>query len=1482
MCLTKLQAQIVRCCLLLICSLLCASSAFALDPNKSFSQYVIDTWQMEQGLPDNFVNDIIQDRNGYIWMGTRGGIVRFDGVRFTVFDKNNYAEIRVNDIYKAVQDQSGTLWFGTLDSGLIKFNNGRLQLFTTADGLASNKINALYVDTSGNLWIGTDGAGLNCYRDGKFITYNTSNGLTSNTVSSIIQGYDGTIWVATMGGGVNYLRDGRWHAYTTKDGLSSNMIKAIYEDHNKTIWIGTFSDGINYISQDKINVFKPQNSLTKFEVNTITEDRSGTIWIGTVGNGLGRLRDNNLTFYTNVDGLANSVVNDVYEDHEGSLWIALEGGGINRLRDGKFIAYTTKQGLANDTINSIVEDQSNNLWIATAGGGVARLDDKGITNFTIKDGLPSDSINAINKDKNGVVWFGTTSGLAKYENDQFIKVPVDKTLSATSISSIAFASNQDLWVGTFGAGVYLLSGNNKTIFNKNNGFITNVIFSLFEAQDHSFWIGTREGLAHYIDGQFSYFTTKDGLVSNKIYTIFQDKDGAFWFGTATGLNRFYQGKFVTYTSKEGLFDDTIYGIINDDNDNLWFSSRKGVFRVARKELNSFANGQIASINCIGYGKADGMKSEACSGYFYPSVCRSHDGRLWFPTTKGVAVIDPNNIRTNNLPPPVFIESITNPQSATEKSITNLFETEEQSLTFAPGTTDFEFRFTSLSLLAPERVKFKYRLTNKDNDWVDVGTRRTAFFTNLAPGYYSFTVIACNNDGVWNNTGATINFYIKPYFYQTIPFYILASLFVIGLSISIPLLRVRQLQIREKKLIQLADKRARQMVEAKRKLEEANQALELVFGAVIDGKYRIDALIKRDEGVSGKGRIFRVTHTHLNQSFFLKLLDYDATDDEIIVPLKKAVEALARVRHPNVAGIIDFNIVPNRPPYIVMEYFEGQNLAVLLSQKGKLAQSQAVIIARQVAAGLHAAHLQNIIHGHLQPGNIIIQIFEEDIITHITGFPLGMPAKKIDANISSSSSLSNDERIVQQSDSNNSRYIMPEKQRGLVTDVRSDVYSLCLIAYEMVCGFEENYDLNDKESLRSHANDVSIEFLDVVMKGLSQSPEDRQQTALELKHEFEQLEQLQLYQTNFDQQLETAIDDSENPTLMITNDKADKSDKKPVSLTVKATIKSQLNKINFVKECPKCKYCYDETEKFCPEDKVKLLNMEGIPRLINGRYRLEKLLGRGGMGAVYRATDQTLKRDVACKVVRATALKSPHILERFRREAQTLGKLNHPNIVSIFDYGSLPDGTAFLIMELLTGYSLQSEIDRKERFTISEAVKIIHSIAKAIAYAHDHGIIHRDLKPDNVILLKHQSSQSDPYHIKLIDFGLVKQVEEVSVPGEHLLTNAGQLIGTPLYMPPEQARGIALDIRADIYSLGIIFYELLSGRVPFRGETVGDTIYKHFTEPPPPFKTWNLDIDEEIEDLIRQMLAKEPEDRPANATILLQKLNNIVETFSRYE
>lgn len=826
-------------------SLAVAESARALDPLKSLGQYVHDVWQTREGLPQNSILAITQSRDGYLWLGTEEGLARFDGIQFTTFDMKNTPELPASFVRALCEDRDGCLWVGT-SRGLARVRNGRIAPVREPGAPAGTYVVCILEDRTGAMWIGTDGSGVYRFKDGSIRDYTTSDGLTSDHVLSICEDRAGDLWIGTDGGGLNRLHAGMFTSYGTKDGLSSSIVRVVIQDARDSLWVGTPA-GLDRLAAGRFTHYTTREGLLNNLVRTIWQDRDGNLWVGTLG-GLSRIVDGTVTSYAVKDGLSNDAIFSINEDREGSLWVGTLSGGLNRFRDGKFLTYTTSEGLPNDVVRTICADRAGGIWFGTDGGGLTHFKDGKFETYTTKNGLVNDVVSSVCEDRAGDLWVGTTGGgLSRFDHKAFRTYTIHDGLSNNQIEAIYEDVGGRLWVGTrkglnlFKDGVFCDFPGRAQLAEANVDAIT-------ETRQGDLWIGTfGRGLVRLRGEELTWYTKKNGLPDDFIQCLLEDSDGCLWISSwQGGLSRWKNEVISQCGSAPGPFKDEVFCLLEDDHGSIWMTGNRGISCARRADLDRAAEGGAAPLPFTTYGTADGMKDRECNGGNQPAGCKSPDGRLWIPTIKGIVVVDPSAIRSNELPPPVAVEQVVIDG--------RLFDPRERAQ-IPPGDGKLEFHYTGLSLLVPSRVRFKYKLENFDEDWVDAGTRRTAFYTNIPPGHYQFSVMACNNDGVWSVAPATFTFSLEAPFWR--------RLWFIGLAILCALALVHRMC------------RARQSIQNRREREKMEVVRSVTAGILHEFRQPLQAMQTRLE---------------------LMQLRSEGKDDEAVEDAQRVLDSLERMRH----------------------------------------------------------------------------------------------------------------------------------------------------------------------------------------------------------------------------------------------------------------------------------------------------------------------------------------------------------------------------------------------------------------------------------------------------------------------------------------------------------------------------------------------------------------------------------------------------------
>jgi signal transduction histidine kinase/ligand-binding sensor domain-containing protein/CheY-like chemotaxis protein len=802
--------------------------ALALDPHKALTQYVHNAWQTDHGLPQNSVQAVLQTRDGYLWFGTQEGLVRFDGEHFEIFDRSNTPVLGHNDVSALLEDRLGRLWVGTNGGGLTWFKDGVFTRFSAQDSPPDEFVTALLEDSRGTVWIGTKEHGLVGFADGRVRSLTAKDGLSADRVLAIHEDRSGDLWVGTSNG-LNRVRGRTIVRFSIADGLVNARIGAIAGDAMGTLWVGTDA-GMHQVVDGRVS---GEAIMPGTAIRTLLFDRDRNLWIGGRSAGLSRLAGGRLATITANDGLSNNTPLSLYEDRERNLWVGTNGGGLNRFRDGSITTYASQEGLSADVAVSVLEDRSGNLWLGTIDGLNRMARDGSITIYNAKDGLSNIRATSIYEDHAGDIWVGTVGGLNRLRSPstplragpstplragaRFQTFTTRDGLASDAVTVLQGDRTGALWIGTDGAGLNRLKDGRFTTFTTADGLSSNFVTALHEDRSGNLWIGTRGGgLSRLSKGRFTPFTTKQGLSSNIVSAIYEDSEGVLWIATrGGGLNRFKNNRFSAFATKDGFFDDLVHQVLEDNQGSMWMSSNKGIFQVPKRQLNEFADGIATTIQGRVYGQADGMKSSECNGIGQPAGYRTLDGRLWFPTLKGVAMIDSTRLQRNLLPPPVVIEEVRVDRAAVPVT---------GPANVPPGRGELEFRFSALSLVDPSRNRFRFRLEGFDPQWRDT-IRRSVSYTNIPAGSYTFRVVASNNDGVWNETGAAFALRLQPHFYQRAWFYSVLALTFAGVLLAGHRLHVRHLHARGRELASRVDERTQELTSEVTQRRQAEAELQ---------------------------------------------------------------------------------------------------------------------------------------------------------------------------------------------------------------------------------------------------------------------------------------------------------------------------------------------------------------------------------------------------------------------------------------------------------------------------------------------------------------------------------------------------------------------------------------------------------------------------------------------------------------------------------
>ncbi len=749
-------------------------------------RYQFDHWTTDDGLPQNAVNAILQTRDGYLWLATFDGLVRFDGSQFTVFNKGNTKGIGANRFDLLFEDQHGDLWAMTEDSWLVKYHAGVFTTYTPNEGLPPWAIQQIEEDEEGNFQI-VSREGIAKWKDGRFITSPLEEILPTSVGAKWVLG-NRLAWLAA--GNLYWYAHGRLTTYSIQSGLPSLNIISVGEDQHGTFWIHTRDAGLVRVKDNQFTAYQ-----VKARPSWVQEDRKENIWLAWKGR-LGQLKDGHLTRYTPSQEFLAFENTSFYEDREGSLWIGVSDG-LYRAREVAISVLTKQDGLSSDNVYSIYEDRTGVLWFGTWGDGVTKFKNGCTAHYRMQEGLAGSFITTLYEDRDGYMWIGTTRKLYhldrrilsdcsnRYLDGQLHAYPDPNGFFGEGVWVIHQDRAGCLWFGTSN-GVIKYEGGSYARYTTADGLAGDDVKAILEDRDGRLWFGTWGGLSSFDGRRFTSYTEQDGLAVNHIRTLYEDADGTLWIGTYDGgLSRLKDGRFTRYTTNDGLFNNGVFQILEDQRGYFWLSCNKGIYRVKRQELNDFADGKLRAIISVAYGRDDGLLTLECNGGRQPAGWKTRDGRLWFPTAQGAAVIDPARVELNPHPPPVVIEEVRLNNEAVPPDDVIVIPPEKNN--------NLEIRYQGLSFIRPEQQRFKYRLAGIDDDWVEAGSRRAAYYSHLPPGKYTFTVMAANSDGVWSTLDKSIRIVVKPPFWRTWWFISSAVVCVIGLTAFAYKRRVSQLK-----------------------------------------------------------------------------------------------------------------------------------------------------------------------------------------------------------------------------------------------------------------------------------------------------------------------------------------------------------------------------------------------------------------------------------------------------------------------------------------------------------------------------------------------------------------------------------------------------------------------------------------------------------------------------------------------------------------
>ncbi len=757
-------------------------------PADLAGDYTVERWDREHGLLSSTVSTVLQTRDGYLWVGTHAGLGRFNGETFRWFTPENTPALKASDVRSLCEARGGTLWLGTAGGGVAALRNGRWASWTTAQGLAHNEVFAIVEGPDGAVWFGTGSGAVSCWKDGRWTNYGVEHGLPTGLILGMTVDARGRLWVGTEEGLALWTGQ-RFVLHRRPERPASNLVLRVWPGPEPdTLWV-SYGDGDLVVYRE--GRFEPVADAAQWErghVKGLWRAPGGELWLGAYSAGLYRLRAGRVERLSSPGRLEADHIMALEADREGNLWVATSAEGLKRVTPRTVQVWNSHNGLSDDGILSVCEDAAGVIWAGTYSGALNRLGPDGAVQ-TLADGygLVNACFYAVWADRQGAVWVGTGGGgLFRLREGQVTRYTKRDGLGSDLVMALYEDRAGRLWAGTAGGGLSCVTAEGVRTFTTADGLAGNDIRALVEDEAGVLWIGTNgQGLMRHQEGRFVPAGVEP-LNRARVWSLHVDADHTLWVGTAGhGLFRLRAGHWDQWTSRDGLPDDLIYCILEDPRGRLWLSSSKGVFSLDKAACERHLAARRGLLPVLALDETEGLPSRECTGGVQPAGWRARDGRLWFPTVRGLAVLDPEQLARPRSAPPVVLESVV---------VDGQTRTPASAARYGPGVKELGFRYAAVSPGAAAKARFRHRLVGRDTDWVEAGRSHQVQYTNLAAGRYVWQVQASLDPAHWSEPPLEFAFVLTPFFWQQWWFRLLAAgggLGVVGWTIRV--LSVRRLQ-----------------------------------------------------------------------------------------------------------------------------------------------------------------------------------------------------------------------------------------------------------------------------------------------------------------------------------------------------------------------------------------------------------------------------------------------------------------------------------------------------------------------------------------------------------------------------------------------------------------------------------------------------------------------------------------------------------------